>query len=79
MRHSGTNVLTIYSENAMISSYHLVYTGTWIKQIKYIVMINKERSSKIVIFMTRGAGVIILGRGNISHYSEYVFSLFSAL
>ena len=42
-------------------------------------MINKEGSSKIVIFMTRGAGVIILGRGNISHYSEYVFSLFSTL
>ena len=31
-------------------------------------------STQIVNFMTPGAGVLILGRGHISHYSEYVLS-----
>ena len=37
-------------------------------------MMTKERSTKIVNFMTLGAGVLVLGRGLISHYSEYVLS-----
>ena len=45
------------------------------RQTKYIVMITKEVSTKIVNFMTPGAEVLMLGRGNIiSHYSEYVVS-----
>ena len=37
-------------------------------------MMNKDGSIIIVNFMTPGAGVLMLGRGHISHYSEYVFS-----
>ena len=39
-----------------------------------IVWMNKEGSTKIVNFMNPGPGVLILGRGHINHYSEYVFS-----
>ena len=41
------------------------------RQTKYIhvVMITKEESTKIVTFMTPGAGALVLGRGNISHNS----------
>ena len=34
----------------------------------------KEESTKIMNFMTPGAGVLMLGHGHISHYSEYVLS-----
>ena len=37
-------------------------------------MITKEGSTKIVNFKTPGAGVLMLGRFHISHYSEYVLS-----
>ena len=37
-------------------------------------MMTKEGSTKIVNFMTPGAGVLVLGCGHISHYSEYVVS-----
>ena len=37
-------------------------------------MMTKEGSSKIVNFMTPGAGVLMIGRGNISHFCEYVVS-----
>ena len=37
-------------------------------------MMTKEGSTKIVNFMTPRAGVLMLGRGHISHYSEYVLS-----
>ena len=37
-------------------------------------MMTKEGSTKIVNFMTPRAGVLMLGHGHISHYSEYVLS-----
>ena len=37
-------------------------------------MMPKEGSTEIVNFMTSRAGVLMLGRGHISHYSEYVLS-----
>ena len=37
-------------------------------------MMTKEGSTKIVNFMTPGAGALVLGCGHISHYSEYVLS-----
>ena len=40
----------------------------------YIAMMTKEGSTQIVNFMTPGAGVLMLGRGHISHCSEYVLS-----
>ena len=45
----------------------LLYSQTYIKQTKYIVMMNKEGSTKIVNFMTPRAGVLVLGCGHISH------------
>ena len=33
-------------------------------------MMTKEGSTKIVNFMTPGVGVLMLGRGHISHYSS---------
>ena len=39
---------------------------------------TKEGSTESVNFMTPGAGVLMLGLGHISHYSEYaVFSTLS--
>ena len=35
---------------------------------------TKEGCTKIVNFMTPEAGVLMFGRGHISHYSEYVLS-----
>ena len=40
----------------------------------YMVMMTKEGSTKIVKCMTPGAGVLMLGCGHISHYSEIVLS-----
>ena len=38
-------------------------------------MMTKEGSTKIVTtFMTSRAGILMLERGHISHYSEYVLS-----
>ena len=37
-------------------------------------MMTKEGSTKIVNFMTPRAVVLMLGRGHICHYSEYVLS-----
>ena len=45
----------------------LLYSQAQIRQIKYVVMMTKEGSTKIVNFMTPGAGVLVLGRGLISH------------
>ena len=38
-----------------------------IRQIKYIVMMTMEGSTKIIKFMTPWAGVLMLGHGHISH------------
>ena len=43
------------------------YSQAWIRQTKYVVMMTKEGSTKILNFMTPGAGVLVLGRGHISH------------
>ena len=37
-------------------------------------MMTKEGSTKIVTFMTPGAGVLMFGHGHISHFSENVVS-----
>ena len=44
------------------------------RQTKYKVMMTKEESTKITNFMTPRVGVLMLGCGHISHYSEYVLS-----
>ena len=45
----------------------LLNSQAQIRQTKYVVMITKEGSTKIVNFMTPGAVVLVLGRGCISH------------
>ena len=45
----------------------VLYSQAWIRQTKYVVMMTKEGSTKIVNFMTPGAEVLVLGRGHISH------------
>ena len=50
---------------------HLVYTGAWIRQIKYMLMKTKEGSTNIVNFITHAAEVFILGYDHIIHYSVH--------
>ena len=45
----------------------LLYSQALIRQTKYVVIISKEGSTKIVNFMTPGAGVLALGCGHVSH------------
>ena len=46
----------------------LLYSHAGIDQTtKYVVMMTKEGFTKIINFMTPGAGVLVLGRGHISH------------
>ena len=45
----------------------LLYSQALIRQTKYVVMMTKEGSTKILNFMTPGAGVLVLGRGHISY------------
>ena len=45
----------------------LFYSQALIRQTKYVVMMTNEGSTKIVNFMTPGAGVLLLGRGHVSH------------
>ena len=52
----------------------LVYTGEWIRWIKLLVMMSKERPNVIVKLMAHEAGVLVLGHAHISHYSEYALS-----
>ena len=42
-----------------------------IRQTKYVVMMTKEGSIKIVNFQTCRAGVLIIGRGHISSENEF--------
>ena len=52
----------------------LLYSQAEIRQTKYIVMMTMEGSTKNVNFNTPWAGVLMLGRGHKSHFSEYVLS-----
>ena len=45
----------------------LLYSQAYIRLSKYVLMTTKEGSTKIVNFMTPEAGVLVLGRGYISH------------
>ena len=45
----------------------LLYSQALIRQTKYVVMMTKEGCTKIVNFMTPGAGVLVLGHSLISH------------
>ena len=43
-----------------------IFTCDWVRQTKYIVILTKEGCTKIVYFMTPGAGVPLLGTGHVS-------------
>ena len=43
----------------------LLYSQALIRQTKYVVMMTKEGSTKIVNFMTPGTGVLVQGRCHI--------------
>ena len=45
----------------------LFYSGAWFRQTKCEVMMTKVGSTKVINFMTLGAGVLVLWRGHISH------------
>ena len=45
----------------------LLYSRAWFRQTKYIVMMTKEGSTKIVNLMTSGSGVFVQRHGHISH------------
>ena len=45
----------------------LLYSEAYIRQTKCIIVMTKEVSTKIVNFVTPGTGVLVLGRGHISH------------
>ena len=58
----------VESENAFICFKNLfLYSQAQIKQTKYVVMMTKKGSTKILFFMTPGAGDLLLGRDHISH------------
>ena len=45
----------------------LLYSQALIRQTKYVVMMTKEESTKIVNFMTPRVGVLVLGQSHLSH------------
>ena len=51
------------------------YFQTWIRQTNHIIMMTKKGSTKIVTFMIPGSGVLVLGRGHISHIVKIHISL----
>ena len=53
----------------------ILYSGAGFRQTKCIVMMTKEGITKIVNFITPGAGVLVLGLGHVSHKVKmnYVF------
>ena len=55
-----------YREIQYLFQNLLAYSQSWIKQTKYVVMITKEGSTKIVKFTAFDAGVLALWRGYIS-------------
>ena len=53
-----------------------LYSQAQIRQTKYVVMMNKnkEESTEIVNFMIPESGVLVIGRGHISHIVKMHFS-----
>ena len=60
----GGDNFGVKSVKLMYFSKNLLYFQAQIRHTKYIVMLTKEGSTKIVNFMTPGAGALVLGRGH---------------
>ena len=66
----------------IVKMYHLFrnmfpYSGARFRQTKYKVMMSKEGSTKKVNYMTPGAGVLVFGRGLISHVKKRYYFFFT--
>ena len=59
--------------DVFLKNLHL-YSQAQMRQTKYVVMMAKEGSTKIVTFMTPEAGVLVLGCGHISHRVKMHYS-----
>ena len=46
---------------------NLIHSRAWARQTKYIVIMTKKGSTKVVNFLIPGAGSVVLGHGNTSH------------
>ena len=62
------------SENALSFKNRLLNPQAQIRQTKYVVMLTKEESTKIVSFITPGSGVLVIGHGHISHIVKMHYS-----
>ena len=75
-RRAGVLVLGRGHKNHIVNMHFFsfrsppIYSQTKIRQTRYIVMLTKEGSTKIVNSMTPWARVFVLGRGHISHIVE---------
>ena len=52
-----------------------LYCKVWFRQTKYRVMMTKKGFSKILNFITTGAGTFVLGNGPVSHLVKMFFFL----
>ena len=57
----------IYSEKALFFKNYLLFSGARFRQSKYMVLMTKEESTKIVNFMTPVGTILVLRRGHKSH------------
>ena len=73
-------VFRVYTLNHLCQSHNFIFQFFQVTlvifflQNKYIVMMTKDESTKIVIFKTPGAGVLVQGRGHISHRVKMHYS-----
>ena len=67
----GRGHISKIAQNALFL-YKIIFSSSQaqIRQTKYVVMMTKEGSPNFVNFMTPGAGVLVLGRGHMSHIGK---------
>ena len=53
----------------------LLYLGAWFRQTKCLVMMTKEKSTRIVNFVSPRAGVLLLGCGHMSYSEKRIIRL----
>ena len=54
----------------------LFYSEAWFRQTKYVVIMTKEESTKIVNVMILVTRVLVLGRGHIIHIGKMHYFFF---
>ena len=67
----GVRVMRCGHISYIVKTHYFFFKTTFFSTLRHktegIVMMSKEGSTKIVNFMTPGTGVLVLGRGHISH------------